>query len=137
MSNIDFSQMVTADTKAEAARAAHVAAVKAECSRRIYAILDAPTVSNVQGAALAGELDQGEMAVFRAGRAWVDAMLSQPIQEDIPLQMFVYPVNPSAELPAEFVAFAEAPTDIADVDPDAIEANREAWIEAWTDAVLR
>ncbi|MCB0115532.1 MAG: thiamine ABC transporter substrate-binding protein [Caldilineaceae bacterium] len=70
-------------------------------------------------------------------QAWVDAMLSQPIQEDIPLQMFVYPVNPSAELPAEFVAFAEAPTDIADVDPDAIEANREAWIEAWTDAVLR
>jgi hypothetical protein len=76
MSKIDFSQVVTADTKAEAARAAHVAAVKAECSRRIYAILDVPTVSNVQGAALAGELDPGEMGVFRAGRAWVDAMLA-------------------------------------------------------------
>ena len=70
-------------------------------------------------------------------QAWVDAMLSQPFQEDIPLQMFVYPANPNAELPAEFVAFAEAPTDVADVDPDAIEANREAWIEAWTDVMLR
>ena len=76
MNRIDFSRMITAEAQAEAARAAHVAVVKAECSRRIYAILDAPTVSNVQGAALAGELDQGEMAVFRAGRAWVDAMLA-------------------------------------------------------------
>ncbi len=70
-------------------------------------------------------------------QAWVDAMLSQPVQEDIPLQMFVYPANPNAELPAEFIAFAEAPTDIVDVDPAAIEENREAWIEAWTDVMLR
>lgn len=73
---IDFSRKVTAEMKAEMARAAHVEAVKTACRRRIYAVLDAPTVANIQGAAIAGELDAGQMAVFRAGRAWVDAMLA-------------------------------------------------------------
>jgi hypothetical protein len=70
-----FLEIRTTEMKAAAAAAAHAETVKAECSRRIYAILDAPTVSNVQGAVLAGELDDGEMAVFRSGRAWVNAML--------------------------------------------------------------
>ena len=67
----------------------------------------------------------------------VDFMLSTPFQEDIPLQMFVYPSNQDAQLPDLFVQFAEIPTDPAQVAPDAIEANREAWIQAWTDVMTR
>jgi thiamine transport system substrate-binding protein len=70
-------------------------------------------------------------------QAWVDTMLSEPFQEDIPLQMFVYPANRNAQLPDLFVQFAEVPADPAQVDPDAIEANREAWIEAWTERMIR
>jgi thiamine transport system substrate-binding protein len=70
-------------------------------------------------------------------QAWVDYMLSEPFQEDIPLQMFVYPANRNAELPDLFVQFAEVPAHPAQVDPDAVEANREAWIEAWTDVMIR
>jgi thiamine transport system substrate-binding protein len=68
---------------------------------------------------------------------WVDYLLSEAVQEDIPLQMFVYPANRNAALPELFVQFAEVPTEPAQVDPDAIEANREAWIEAWTDVMIR
>jgi thiamine transport system substrate-binding protein len=68
---------------------------------------------------------------------WIDFMLSIPFQEDIPLKMFVFPTNSRAALPDVFARFAEVPEKPATVDPDAIEANREAWIEAWTRTVLR
>jgi thiamine transport system substrate-binding protein len=69
--------------------------------------------------------------------AWVDYMLDLPFQNDIPLQMFVYPANENATLPELFVEFGQIPAEPADVDPAEIEANREAWIEAWTEVMLR
>ncbi|RCK74265.1 MAG: thiamine ABC transporter, substrate-binding component [Anaerolineae bacterium] len=68
---------------------------------------------------------------------WVDFMLSKTFQEDMPLQMFVFPVNPNAQLPDEFTRFVVIPSETAQVDPQAIEQNREAWIQAWSEAVLR
>lgn len=68
---------------------------------------------------------------------WVDFMLGSTFQEDIPLKMFVFPANSRAELPDVFARFAEIPNNPATVDPAAIEANREDWIDAWTRAVLR
>jgi thiamine transport system substrate-binding protein len=67
----------------------------------------------------------------------VDFMLSRPFQEDIPLQMFVFPANTEAVLPPVFSKYAVVAETPAQVDPAAIEADREKWIEAWTDAVLR
>ncbi len=72
-----------------------------------------------------------------AAQKFVDFMLDTPFQEDIPLQMFVYPVNTNAALPELFVTYGETPTDPAVVDPTVIEANREAWIAAWTDVMVR
>jgi thiamine transport system substrate-binding protein len=70
-------------------------------------------------------------------REWIDFMLSETFQEDIPLHMFVFPANENAELPEVFVEFAIVPEDPVTVDYTAIEANREAWIEAWTETVLQ
>ncbi len=64
-------------------------------------------------------------------------MLAESFQADIPLQMFVYPANANAALPDLFVQFGETPSDPAQVDPAAIETNREAWIQAWTEIMLR
>ncbi len=72
-----------------------------------------------------------------AAQKFVDFLLDKPFQEDIPLQMFVYPVNSGAALPDLFVQFGETPNDPAVIDPAAIEANREAWIAAWTDVMVR
>lgn len=70
-------------------------------------------------------------------RKLVDFMLSTTFQENIPLQMFVYPANQEAQLPEVFLRYAKIAQKPAVVAPAAIEANREKWIEAWTDIVLR
>jgi thiamine transport system substrate-binding protein len=68
---------------------------------------------------------------------WVDFMLSTAFQEDMPLQMYVFPVNPNAKLDATFQKFLAIPQNPADVSSEDIAANREAWINAWTTTVLR
>jgi thiamine transport system substrate-binding protein len=68
---------------------------------------------------------------------WIDFMLGTTFQEDIPLKMFVFPANSQAKLPDVFTRFAIIPAHPVTLTPDAIEANREAWIEAWTKGVLR
>jgi thiamine transport system substrate-binding protein len=68
---------------------------------------------------------------------FVDFMLSTTFQEDIPLQMYVFPVNPEAKLDETFVQYLAVPENPAEVDPAAIASNREKWINAWTETVLR
>jgi len=68
---------------------------------------------------------------------FVDFMLSKTFQEDIPLQMWVFPANETAALPQVFTDFAEVPEHPAEVSPEAIDQNRETWIEKWTEVVLR
>jgi len=72
-----------------------------------------------------------------AAQQLIDYMLSEPFQEDVPLQMFVFPVNEEAELPELFAEFSQIPENPVTVDYGEIEANREQWIEAWTETVLR
>jgi thiamine transport system substrate-binding protein len=64
-------------------------------------------------------------------RQFVDFMLDITFQEDIPLQMFVYPANSNAALPELFTDYAQTPDAPVTLEPAAIEANREAWIEGW------
>jgi len=80
---------------------------------------------------LKGASDQG------LAEAWVDFMLGKTFQEDIPLRMFVFPVNGGAQLPDIFTRFATLPPRPATLAYAEIEANREDWIEAWTAVVLR
>lgn len=68
---------------------------------------------------------------------WVDFMLSPTFQEDVPLQMFVFPVNQNAKLDETFIKYLAIPEKPAYVSPDDIAANREKWIQAWTELVLR
>jgi thiamine transport system substrate-binding protein len=69
--------------------------------------------------------------------AFVDFALGLEFQEDIPLNMFVFPVNEDAGLPEVFQAWAEIAQEPASVNPTELDENREAWIQAWTDVVLR
>jgi thiamine transport system substrate-binding protein len=70
-------------------------------------------------------------------RALVDFLLSAPVQEDIPLTMFVYPAVTTAQLPEVFEAHTVPPTDPVTMDPARVTAGRDGWIEAWTQTVLR
>ena len=70
-------------------------------------------------------------------RKLVDFMLSERFQTDIPLQMFVFPARVGTDLPPEFEQFAVVPEDPLDLPPHEIEANRERWVDEWTDIVVR
>lgn len=67
---------------------------------------------------------------------FIDFMLSVPFQEDIPLQMFVFPVNQNAALPQVFVENVQIPDQPATLSSEIIDENREQWINAWTETVL-
>ena len=62
---------------------------------------------------------------------FIDFMLGKSFQEDMPLQMFVYPVNPEASLPDVFVQNSQIPSKPATLAPDVIAAKRDAWIQGW------
>ena len=68
---------------------------------------------------------------------FVDFMLSKQFQEDMPTQMFVYPVNPNTTLPEAFNKYSQAPKQTATLAPDVIAQKRDAWIQAWTDVVMK
>ncbi|MCC7130228.1 MAG: thiamine ABC transporter substrate-binding protein [Anaerolineae bacterium] len=68
---------------------------------------------------------------------WVDFMLSKTFQEDVPMQMFVFPVNKNARLDEVFVRYLQIPEQPAEVDPQLITEKRAEWLNAWTETVLR
>ena len=70
-------------------------------------------------------------------RQFVDFMLSSEFQADIPLKMFVFPANRNATVPEVFTANAAAVPSPIVLDPATIAANRDAWVQEWTDVVLR
>ena len=68
---------------------------------------------------------------------FVDFILGVLFQEDMPLQMFMSPVNLNANLPEAFVKYAPAAEQPATLSPDLIAANRDRWIANWAEVVLR
>jgi thiamine transport system substrate-binding protein len=99
-----------------------------------------PTVGVVPGTCFAqiefaGVLDHAKNPV--GAKALIDFMLTRRFQDDIPLQMYVYPVIPTAQLPPVFVRFAVQPAHPYTMSPSAIGSNRNAWIDEWTRIVLQ
>ncbi len=99
---------------------------------------EAPTASLLDGC-----FRQVEYAGILSGSAHpeqagmlIDFLLSPSVQEDIPLNMFVYPANRTAALPQVFTDFSPVPVAPASVAVKTIEENRELWIDRWTD-ILR
>lgn len=73
----------------------------------------------------------------KSAEKWIDFMLSPLFQSDMPLQMFVFPVNPSAELDEIFTNYL-APSDAAiTLDPKLIAQYREKWINEWAEVALK
>ncbi len=66
----------------------------------------------------------------------VDWLLSKPVQENIPTEMWVYPARKDARLPEVF-RFAPEPLGSVRLDPKVVAQNRERWIEEWTKVVLQ
>lgn len=65
----------------------------------------------------------------------IDFMLSLEFQEDMPLNMFVFPARSDASLPSLFSEFATIPEHPETMDPALIDQHREEWIQQWTEIV--
>jgi thiamine transport system substrate-binding protein len=70
-------------------------------------------------------------------RKFVDFVLGKTFQDDVPLQMFMYPANAKATLPEVFTHFTPVPDQPARVDSSTIDQKRDDWIARWTQIVLK
>ncbi|MGA0864120.1 MAG: thiamine ABC transporter substrate-binding protein [Ilumatobacteraceae bacterium] len=66
----------------------------------------------------------------------MEFLLGRQFQESLPLSMFVFPVNPDAELPQLFQKFAVRVTDPLQIPADEIADKRDRWIDEWRAIVL-
>jgi thiamine transport system substrate-binding protein len=69
-------------------------------------------------------------------RQLIDFMISDAFQAELPNTNYVYPVRTGTLLPGVFEQFGQPSTQPLMVAPADIDANRDAWIEQWTKAVL-
>ncbi|CAN5703414.1 thiamine ABC transporter substrate-binding protein [soil metagenome] len=102
-------------------------------------VAEAPTAAVLDGcyrqvefAGILQGTDQPELA-----GAFIDHLLSKPVQESIPLEMFVYPVRGDATLPDAFREHAQVVADPLELPMAEVEENRRRWIAEWTETVLR
>ncbi|TQJ90309.1 thiamine ABC transporter substrate binding subunit [Streptomyces sp. SLBN-31] len=73
----------------------------------------------------------------KGGKAFIDFLLGKEFQQDMPLNMFVYPVVEGAKVPKEFTEYGPAAKDPEAMAPTKIAANRDQWVKSWTSLVLK
>ena len=61
-------------------------------------------------------------------QAFVDFLLSGEAQAPIPVAMYMYPIDESVDLPADWAAFAPLSDAPVQVDPALIAAGRDQWV---------
>lgn len=75
--------------------------------------------------------------VPEAARTVVDWLVSPDVQADIPLNMFVFPARSGVALPEVFAEFAPRPARPLEIDSARVAAEQSAWVDEWTEIVLR
>lgn len=73
----------------------------------------------------------------KGGKALLDFLVSKRFQQDMPLNMFVYPVTEGAQVPPEFVKYGPQAKDPETMDPAKIADHRDQWVKSWTSLVLK
>ena len=64
-------------------------------------------------------------------RAFIKFMLSQEFQSALPTSMYVYPVDKSIELPANWAKFAKPASTFVDVSKLDFDKGRDKWLTQW------
>lgn len=66
--------------------------------------------------------------------AFIDQMLSEDFQSEIPLNQFMYPVRDDIELPEAFTAFDRAEEKV-ELDQDRVAEMMNQWLSDWEDVM--
>ena len=97
---------------------------------------------------LAAPMDEGfyrqieGMGVVKGARhpelaqKFIEWMLTEEFQQEIPLTQWVFPVNPNVELPKSFDYAAKTDTFLT-VNPERIEQRYDEWLKAWTEVMTQ
>jgi thiamine transport system substrate-binding protein len=66
-------------------------------------------------------------------KKFIDFMLGQDFQKALPDNMYVYPVDTSVALPADWAKYAAVSPHPFQVDPARVTENRTEWLREWRD----
>ena len=72
----------------------------------------------------------------QAAKTFIDFILSEDFQGEIPLTNWMYPVDPEVDMPESF-RYAPKPERSLQLPAEEIRTNRERWINAWVKLVSR
>jgi thiamine transport system substrate-binding protein len=67
-----------------------------------------------------------------AAAAFIEFMLSVPFQEDVPEQMYVFPVNSQAVLPETWQRYTTSVAEPLAIPYDRVGAKRDGWVQQWS-----
>ena len=67
----------------------------------------------------------------RAAAAFIEFMLMQSFQQDMPEQMYVYPVADGTPIPEAFAKYTTPVAEPLTLEFQLVAANRERWVEQW------
>ncbi len=104
---------------------------EAELDTAPTGVVESTCYRQVEFAGVLAGTDQPDEA-----RRLVDFMITPGFQAALPLDVFVFPANGEVELDPVFQEYAVIPETSRELDPTTIDANRETWIDEWTDLVL-
>lgn len=69
--------------------------------------------------------------------AFLEFLLTHQVQTKLPTSMYVFPVRDDVTLPKDWARFAERPADPASLDPAEVAAERDQWLQEWTEVTTR
>lgn len=69
-------------------------------------------------------------------RKFMDYILTEDFQQEIPLTQWVFPVNPNVELPESF-EYAAKTDRFLSLDAELIDQHYDTWLKAWTELMTR
>lgn len=68
-------------------------------------------------------------------KKFIDFMLGNQFQSELPEQMYVYPIDSTVPLQEDWAKFAPVSPNPFKLDPKEIDKNRAAWIEEWSSQI--
>lgn len=102
----------------------------ADMSRHQIAFLEDQGYAIPEGMARFADTEQPELAA-----AFVDFMLSKPVQSEIPVRNVSFPATTTAEPPAEFSEFAHRPPETVTHTYEELTGSLDGWVEEWAQEI--
>jgi len=84
----------------------------------------------IEGAGVVKDANNPKLA-----KKFIDFMLTEEFQAELPLTQFMMPVNPNVELPESYKQIVEVSEDILPLDRSLIESELDTWLDEWLEAI--